>query len=322
MTTPRVRLSGDTIQIGRLSITFQRTLRIPDDGRSYPLPPGLGEFPVRRVKDFADRVPAAWRKSGGYFIPMYQREALWISFHGDNGRPNALKIGVGGVNAISGAPFDKRLRRNPQDYLVVPDQPWLDGINSGPNTIRQFVAMPLGQGFTVEGQVTGEEKEGGIQLTVVEPKAGRFPSRPRFRGLEEYSMVMVCDPSMASLEMGLGAGGQMEQKIYPDHHGPGTWDLKQKTTVRVHIVNSEMYQAITGERAPATPISARTYTEYGFPWFKLYDEHRKDVDAPKILKKVKSIATLEAEARVKGIRIVEELVVKNIKPLFELTHDG
>ncbi|MEW7984670.1 MAG: hypothetical protein AB2805_01020 [Candidatus Thiodiazotropha sp.] len=27
------------------SIDFQRTLRIPDDNREYPFPPGLGSFP-------------------------------------------------------------------------------------------------------------------------------------------------------------------------------------------------------------------------------------------------------------------------------------
>ena len=30
------------------SIEFQRTLRIPDDGTDYPLPPGLGNFLLRR----------------------------------------------------------------------------------------------------------------------------------------------------------------------------------------------------------------------------------------------------------------------------------
>ncbi|MFE3254903.1 hypothetical protein ACFXPS_08890 [Nocardia sp. NPDC059091] len=48
--------------------------------------------------------------------------------------------------------------------VVLPEQPWLDGINSGTGTIRQFVAVPLGLGASVEGQVTGEETHGGIQL--------------------------------------------------------------------------------------------------------------------------------------------------------------
>jgi hypothetical protein len=310
MKMPRMRLMDDTMRVGHLSITFQRTLRIPDDGRRYPLPPGLGRFPVRRVKDFESSVPATWRERGGYFIPMYQREALWISFAGEYWRPNAVKVGVGGVNAVSGQPFDDRLRRKPQDYLVVPDQPWLDGINAGPNLIRQFVAMPLGQGFTVERQVTGEEKEGGIQLTVIEPKPGRFPAKPpRIDGYGVPGLTVLCEAS-TSFEMGLGAGGQMEQKIYPDEYGPGTWDLKRRSTVRVHIVNSEMYHAITGEAPPPTPISARTYTEYGLPWFELYDEHCRDVAAPEVLKRAKSVAKLEKKKRVEGDSMTDSLFVK------------
>ena len=39
------------------SIDLQRTLRIPDDGKHYPLPPGLGSFPLRHLDDFAARLP-------------------------------------------------------------------------------------------------------------------------------------------------------------------------------------------------------------------------------------------------------------------------
>jgi hypothetical protein len=35
-----------------LTIAFQRTLRIPADGRTYPLPAGLGAFPLRSLDDF------------------------------------------------------------------------------------------------------------------------------------------------------------------------------------------------------------------------------------------------------------------------------
>jgi len=36
-------------------IRFQRTLRLPDDGKTYPLPAGLGAFPLRHIDDFAGR---------------------------------------------------------------------------------------------------------------------------------------------------------------------------------------------------------------------------------------------------------------------------
>ena len=42
-----------------LRINFQRTLRIPDDGYDYPLPPGLGCFPLRHVDDFTNACPSA-----------------------------------------------------------------------------------------------------------------------------------------------------------------------------------------------------------------------------------------------------------------------
>jgi len=44
------------------AVSFQRTLRIPDDGKDYPLPPGLGRFPVHQVDDF-DGVPDQWKKT-------------------------------------------------------------------------------------------------------------------------------------------------------------------------------------------------------------------------------------------------------------------
>ena len=89
-----------------------------------------------------------------------------------------MQIGIGGINAVSGGAWEEGLSADPQNYLVCPDQLWLDGINAGKELIRQFVAMPLGSGTTVEAQLTGREEVGGIQIRVFEPKPGRFPDRP------------------------------------------------------------------------------------------------------------------------------------------------
>jgi hypothetical protein len=96
-----VRIDGSAITVSdpehpsvpETAISFQRTLRIPDDTREWPLPPGLGEFPLRTVTSLADRATAAMRERGGVVLPMYQAEAMWISFaapplaaDGDQGR--------------------------------------------------------------------------------------------------------------------------------------------------------------------------------------------------------------------------------------------
>ncbi|MFE0389766.1 hypothetical protein ACFW1F_37765, partial [Streptomyces bungoensis] len=158
-----VRIDGNTLRLpGGAVVRFVRTLRLPETG-THPLPPGLGEFPVRRVADYGDRVPEEWRARGGVMLPVYLREAMWLSFAG-TAEPVALQVGVGKVCAVSGKPWRDRLVRKPQNYVVLPRQPWLDGINSGKGRVRQFVAVPLGLGATVEGQVTGEEVWGGVQL--------------------------------------------------------------------------------------------------------------------------------------------------------------
>jgi hypothetical protein len=223
---------------------------------------------------------------------MYQREALWLGFGGVSWKPNAVKVGVGKVNAISGGEWDKELHGGPQDYIVCPDQPWLDGINAGDGFIRQFVAIPLGLGYTVEAQVTGKEEFGGIQILVYEPKPGRFPDEPppdRDRTPHRLSM-----PAAVS-EMGLGAGGKMRQKIYPDPYGINTWDVNNFGYVFVHIVNSEQYQDLTGLEPPPTPISAKIYSDFGLPWFDLYDEAKGDITASKKLTKVRTVREKDIE---------------------------
>ena len=315
-----VTIHADRVQIGRsFSIGFERTLRIPDDGRDHPLPPSLGRFPVRRVADYADRVPAKWREHGGVLLPMYQREAMWLSFSGAHWRPNAVKVAIGKVNAISGEPYHQRLQAGSEDYVVVPGQPWLDGINAGNGFIRQFVAMPLGMGYTVEGQVTGDERHGGLQIVCFDPKPGRFLEQPRRRSTEEQSDMfagaMPPAPAAAAAEMGLAAGGRMRQHIYPDPHGIDTWDADNFGRVFVHIVNSQMWREITGEDVPPTPVDARAYTNAGLPWFELYDDHLGDIAPSEVLANVKSVAGMDAQHGFTNQQDDAPIATPNVKPL-------
>ncbi|MGH9225418.1 MAG: hypothetical protein ACRD2W_16910, partial [Acidimicrobiales bacterium] len=169
--------------------------------------------------------------------------------------------------------------------------PWLDGIKTEDGVVRQFVAAPLGSGVTVEGQVTGEESTGGIQLRVFEAKEGRFPDEAP---PEPYFDETILPMAMAS-PMGVAAGGKMRQRIYPDPHGLDTWDTRRSGEVDVRVVNSEEFKALTGQEPPPSPITARLYTEHGYPWFELYDADAGDVVAGETLAKVKSVGELTGD---------------------------
>jgi hypothetical protein len=232
--------------------------------------------------------------------------------------------------------------------------------------------MPLGMGYSVEGQVTGKEEFGGLQLLVVPAKEGRIPKvmpgilrgfgYPGSYGppgvyshtltgasygasynnsggpqLESYGssnihdgyatmdMMSMDDAPVAcaaaaggeektsggftksansvyvaqslpkAAEMGLGMGGEMVQKIYPDPHGIDCWDQEKAGKLFVHIVNSQMYEQITGEKPPASPITAATYSQHGYQWYKIYDEGMGDVPKSETLGKVKTTGQMDVQ---------------------------
>lgn len=306
----------------RLTIDFQRTLRIPDDGKDYPLPPGLGSFPLRHLDDHASRVPASWLKRGGVLLPMWQAEALWLRFNSpyiedrDTAHPFALKVATGKISAITGQPWQRGLSRNPQDYLVAPKQPWLDGYSVEKGIIRQFVAMPLGEGYSVEEQLTGEAEFGGMQIEVFPMCAEVFNKRfPRIsrRHAADLRLERLFSPRQhCTYAVGLAPGGRMRQEIYEDPFSIHDWDTEHSSRCFIHLVNSATWQAITGQRPPSQPPTARDYTEAGYPWFDYYDSELKALDGSKTLAAVKTVKEKAEEKRAAPLPENETVSVTNI----------
>lgn len=284
----------------RFSFRLERTIRVPDDGKQYPLPPTFGPFPMYRARDYAERLPAGWVGRVEFFVPVRQWEALWISFQAEEWKPNAVQVGSGGVNALTGERFPSALKAKPQNYLVCPLQPWLDGFHTAEGVVRQFVAAPLGEGKTVEEQLGKAEARGGLSIRAFEPKAGLFPDR-KPRGFTSSLMALE---SMAPVEMGLGAGGAIEQAVYPDPHGVKTWDAASSVTVEIGLLNSTAFREITGLEPPPSTISAADYSRLGFPWFRLYDEELGDLRATAAMRGVKSLGIHDQPAEPRQVRAI------------------
>lgn len=304
------------------AIGFQRTLRIPDDGTDYPLPPGLGQFPLRHLDDHAGRLPADWLKRGGVIMPMHQAEALWINL--GVGRwpresyPFALKVATGKICAVTGDTWVNHLNADPQDYVVVPEQPWLDGYCVEKGTIRQFVAMPLGKGYTVEEQLTGAAEYGGVQMIAYPMKKERHEEIQKKRQEEEALLrtegvrhtLMLGEPSM-----GLAPGGRMKQKVCEDPFGLDAWDQRHASRCFLTITNSTQWLAITGERPPTLPPSAAAYAKAGFPWFEYYDADAAALDGAGKLAKLTSVAAMGKEKGEVPLPENKPATVRRLNPL-------
>lgn len=126
---------------------------------------------------------------------------MLLSFDSLPTRKYAIRPFLGGINGVSGISMFETAATGAskkQDYVVVPDQQRLDGIAASPGQVRQFVATPSANqptesapanrlkrksrfldfssssdkitpttGASLESQMTGEDKMGGIQLQII-----------------------------------------------------------------------------------------------------------------------------------------------------------
>lgn len=210
-----------------IDISLNRTLRVPEDGTVYNLPALFGPFPLLNVELLQNKLPDLMARKSGLLIPMFVREALSIGFKTGSLRSDrnifsrsqwhnqsfAIKILAGSVNTISGGAEERLHRGNKseekQDYVVVPRQARVDGffVKAGVNIVRQFVAMPIFSGYTVESQLKGRDEFGGIQLVIAPRFAGRGEFRTKLYGEEPLDQPL--DHSQQRLsprELGLQPG--------------------------------------------------------------------------------------------------------------------
>jgi len=256
-------------------------------------------------------------------MPMFQSEALWLNFqtHHVSGRadyPFAIKIAAGKVNAVTGEDWSERLGDRPQDYVVAPEQPWLDGYCVAKGKIRQFVAMPLGAGYTAEEQITGIAEFGGIQLRVVPMKRTEFEQRyPKstYSDLEPPGDLLFDTVSCCfTQDMGLAPGGEMKQEIYDDEFGIDAWDESATSRCFVHLANSRVWKSITGHDPPHAPVTAKKYAQLGLPWFDYYTDGTP-IQGSSVLDKLKSVAQIGQKTGQKPLPENQSANIQNVQVL-------
>ena len=279
-----------------LEITLHRTLRVPDDGRSYPLPPSLGPFPAQRVRPENSGYPAdiAIRR-----IPMYQSEAMWIGFGPTPwpSYPMRVRVLTGATDAISGETVKVTPRQHPADtfptepqgFVIVPEQPWLDGFKTGSGEVRQFVAEPLGLGRSAEEQLAPEATPQGGLWIGVEPIKGSIweKEKPKTitRGAE---MQALAAPSQTEQSMGLAPGGTIVQQIIrskrPESHWSGTVQW-----IRFELMSTLAWMHATGRKPPHPGPTSEAYTHAGLPWFDYWDAEREALEGSNPLSALESL---------------------------------
>ena len=72
--------------------------------------------------------------------------------------------------------------------------------------------------------------------------------------------------------MAVAAGGHIEQVIVPDIYKPDQWDTENVIMFNMQLFDATTFEHVLGIKAPPTPIDAKTYARYGYPFYDLYQE--------------------------------------------------
>lgn len=312
---PGVFLAGErTLQFGfpslgedeGLEVRFHRMLRVEDGDTINPLPSPIGCFPLHLVDDHAARLPDAISKRGGIMFPVQPFEAMQISITVMGDLPFAVKIGAGKINVISGNAWSDDGTPAQSDIVFVRNQVLLDGFYVDRGLVRQFVAAPLGQGLTVEEQLTGEYEFAGLQLAAYPLRAEivKLLKEERERAIAAARAAYVDGvremralPSQEE-RAGIMPGGYLAQDFQQSRFKPTSWDVDGRVRCFVQPILSSEWQRLTEMVPPLIDIYARPEVIRHHPKLANYRNLHVASEAWPILSKLRSIAWFKKNKRI------------------------
>lgn len=246
----------------KMTIEFQRTLRIPDGEREFPLLPGLGRFPLFPVQELVDQGGAPWLAQVEAMLPMYQSEAMWLSFQPaysvahETFYPFAVKVSAGSRDAISGRTWSKALHRNPQDYLVLREQSWLGGFSNGHGLVHQFVAVPFGNKELDSTGRDDQESDGRVQIEIYPLSRHAFDLHHPSDSWKAHLTATANRPDDNRDTKKQPHAVLEPQKIDANPFRHEDWDREAGAGYSLHLANSLQWCAMTGSPPPSPPLSA------------------------------------------------------------------
>lgn len=97
---------------------------------------------------------------------------------------------------------------------------------------------------------------------------------------------------LTNAELKIARGGQIKQAIHEDMYPCTLWHAAHTMAFNVQLLNSHVFEYVTGDAPPKTPVTVETYAQAGYPFFSIYEESS---DVHGNFSKVKSVAELDGK---------------------------
>jgi len=309
-----------------LEVTFHRTVRVAEGRAASNLPPSLGRMHLYKVSDYRNNCPTDWADDALFMslhdteamwisFHSYSKPVAVLVGAGGVNALTGQKLGTklekdnylvcppqpwidgwkdvdGTVHQFVATPHKKG------EGITVAEQ--LIGADSKTGAIGLAIFDPkddakiktkyypyqgvMGQPYSTTmdwGPVSG--------ITGYTGPTG-YLAQASFTGSLHSGESVVPKSLLRSfaphVEMGIGKGGKIIQKIYEDPHGIEVWKDKPTVVFAFYLVDAKTAEEITGEKVAAPVV----HDNYSGPWFGLQDEKEKDVLGTSIFSGLKSAA--------------------------------
>ena len=265
-------------------VRFQRALRLPPDTPAYNSVRSDAFHVPRLIRDCPSASSFEWLLRGGqYLICLNSSESVTLEFATPHSYPFAVKVSIGGIDALSGEPSHGALNRLPQDYIPLPCQNWLDAWQGGTGEMHDFVAPSPGVPDSDGVPPPADDESDCIAVKFIPMTADAFrrhcANLDANAGRQVYGMPdfaerfldthMLRGRMMYELKKGDTWDAGM---VYPDPFEYDDWDTENGETIEVTMVRPSVWTVLTDTPPEGPVFERRIYEEAGVPWFSAYGE--------------------------------------------------
>ncbi|HSW45655.1 MAG TPA: hypothetical protein VLM89_08795 [Phycisphaerae bacterium] len=214
-----------------------------------PLRSCVGVLPLYRAEECTGDVPGSWRRPGTWFVPILSRAAVWVEFMVHPPMASAVKLGLDSLNLLTWTHWRNQLVGDPQDYMVLSDQPEVSPPNGMPETMTPWLIV----GFDRPGSADHRERK---RLELAHLRVRAFQSRP-----DTYSKRCARWSGKGVVDTAKGeCGGASTPLLIKSDHSPmrppadpygiTTWDPSTGCAADIYLVGCLDFRRITGEEPP------------------------------------------------------------------------
>ena len=263
-------------------VRFQRALRLPEGTPPYNSVRSDAFHSPRALSDIYEHLSFDWlMRSNQHLICLLASESVTLEFASPHAYPFAIKVSIGGVDALSGEPHHGALGRIPQDYIPMPCQNWIDAWQDGAGATHDFIAPDPGSPNSDGVPPPLDDESDSISVQFFPMKAEVFRRYCRDIDMDAGRQVYGApDFTERFTETHILRGRMRYERekgeawdagmVYPDPFEYDDWDIENAQAITVTMVRPAAWGALTGEPAGDVLFDRGIYEEAGVPWLEEY----------------------------------------------------